>query len=114
MAMIDAEGGVEGVVKVGVRGDGITIGCGRPGVVLREIGMIVLGPGADWFPLVSLVASVLSLRSLARLTLLTTPALSVSMASLMMEKDSLSTRSASSVLEPDSEGLGSSMGERGA
>jgi len=111
VAMIDAEGGVEGVVKVGVRGDGITIGCGRPGVVLREIGMIVLGPGADRFPLVSLVASV---RSLARLTLLTTPALSASMASLRMEKGSLSTRSASSVLEPDSEGLGSSMGERGA
>ena len=102
------------MVKVGDWGDGITTGCGRPGVVLREMGMIVLGPGADWFPLVSFVASVLSLCSLAWLTLLAILALSASMTSLAIIKASLSTRSASSVLEPDSEELASSMGERGA
>jgi len=96
---------------VGVWGDGITIGCGRPGVVLREMGMIVLGPAVDWLPLVSFVALGLSLCSLVWLTLLTT--LSASTTSPAMIKGSLSTRSASSALEPDSEELASSMGERG-
>ena len=45
MTITDAEGGVDGVVKVGVCGEGITTGCERPGEVLREMGMIVLGPG---------------------------------------------------------------------
>jgi len=75
VTIVDAEGGVEGAARVGVWGDGITIGCGRPGAVLREMGMIVLGPAVDWFPLVSFVASVMSLCSLVWLTLLTTPAL---------------------------------------
>ena len=110
MVIIDAEGGVEGVVNVGVRGDGITTGCGRPGVVVREMGIIVLGPAVDWFPPKLLVASVLSLCSLVWLTLLTTPAVSESMRSLALIKASLS---ASSALEPDSE-LTSSIGERGA
>ena len=114
MAIIDAEGGVEGAAGVGVWGDGITIGCGRPGVVLREMGMIVLGPAVDWFPLVSFAVSVLSLCSLGWLTLLATPGFSASTTSLVMIKASLTTRSASSPLEPDSEELVSSMGERGA
>lgn len=115
MAMIDAEGGVDGVVNVGVWGDGITTGCGRPGVVLREIGMIVLGPTVDWFPPELLVASFLSLCSLAWLTLLTTPAVSPLMISLAtLIKSSLSLRSASSALEPDSEEVASSIGDRGA
>ena len=118
MTMMDADagGGVEGAaVRVGVWADGITIGCGRPGVVLREMGMIVLGPAVDWFPLVSLLfASVLSLCSLAWLTLLTTSALSASTTSLAMIKASLLMRSVSSALEPDSDELASSIGERGA
>jgi len=112
VAIIDAEGGVEGAVNVGVRGDGITTGCGRPGVVLREMGIIVLGPAVDWFPPELLVASVLSLCSLVWLTLLTTPAVSESIISLALLIN-LSLRSASSALEPESE-LTSSMGERGA
>jgi len=111
---VDVEGGVEGVAKVGVWGDGITTGCGRPGVVLSEMGMMVLGPAVDWFPPKLLVASVLSLCSLVWLTLLTTPAVSESITSLALIKASLSLRSASSALEPDSEELTSSMGERGA
>jgi len=116
VTITDAEGGVEGVANVGVWGDGITTGCGRPGVVLREMGMIVLGPAVDWFtPVLLLAVSVLSLCSLAWLTLLTTPAVSESMISLAaLIKSSLSLRSASSALEPDSEELTSSMGERGA
>ena len=113
VAIIDDEGGVEGV-NVGVWGDGITTGCGRPGEALREMGMIVLGPTVDWFPTKISVGSVLSLCSLVWLTLLTTPAVSESMASLAaLIKASLSLGSASSALEPDSE-LTSSMGERGA
>jgi len=115
VAMTDAEGGVEGAVNVGVRGDGITTGCGRPGEVLREMGIIVLGPAVDWFPPKLFVASVLSLCSLVWLTLLTTPAVSEAIISLaLMFKASLSLGSASSALEPDSEELMSSMGERGA
>ena len=115
MVIIDAEGGVDGVVKVGVWGDGITTGCGRLGEVLREIGMIVLGPAVDWFPPKLLVASFLSLCSPAWLTLLTTPAVSPLMISLAtLIKSSRSLRSASSTLEPDSEELMSSIGERGA
>jgi len=115
VAIIDAGGGVDGVVNVGVWGDGITTGCGRPGVVLREMGMIVLGPTVDWPPAKLLVASFLSLCSLAWLTLLTTPAVSPLMISLAtLIKSSLSLRSASSALEPDSEELASSIGERGA
>ena len=113
MAMIDTEGGVEGVVNVGVRGDGTATGCGRPGVVLREIGMIVLGPAVDWFAPELSVASDLSLCSLAWLTLLTTPAVSRSMTFLALINASVSLRSASSTVEPDSEELTSSMGERG-
>lgn len=111
MAIIDAEGGVDGVANVGVWGDGIAASC-----ELRGMGvMIVLGPAVDWFPLALLVASFLSLCSLAWLTLLTTPAVSESMISLAaLIKSSLSLRSASSALEPDSEELASSMGERGA
>lgn len=110
--MMDADGGVEGVVNVGVRGDGITTGCGRPGEVLREMGIIVLGPAVDWFPPRLLVASVLSLSSLLWLTLLTTPAVSKSITSLALVIKA--SRSTSSALEPDSEELTSSMGERGA
>ena len=47
MAITDAKGEVDGVVKVGVCGDGITTDCERPGEVLREIGIIVLGPGVS-------------------------------------------------------------------
>ena len=113
MVMIEVEGGVEGVVNVGVRGGGITTGCGRPGEVLREMGIIVLGPAVDWFPPKLLVPSVLSLCSLAWLTLLTRPGVSEAIMSLaLMIKASLSLGSASSAL--DSEELMSSMGERGA
>lgn len=84
MAMIDAEGGVEGVVNVGVWGEGIATGCGRPGVGLREMGMIVLGPAVDWLVPGLSVAPVLSLCSLAWLTLLTTPAVSRSITSLAL------------------------------
>lgn len=114
MAKADAKGGVEGVANVGVWGDGITTGCGRPGVVFREMGMIVLGPAVDWFPPELSVASVLSLCSLAWLTLLTTPAVSKPITSLALINASVSLRSVSSALEPDSEELTSSMGERGA
>jgi hypothetical protein len=114
VAIMDAEGGVDGAVNVGVWGDGITTGCGRPGVVLREIGMIVLGPAVDWFPLTVLVASFLSLCSLAWLTLLATLGVSPLMISLAtLIKFSLSLRSASSALEADSEEVASSIGERG-
>lgn len=114
MVIIDTGGGVEGVANVGVWGDGITTGCGRPGEVLSGMGMIVLGPAVDWFSPGLLVASVMSRRSLAWLTLLTTLAVSESRRSLALIKDSLSLRSASSALEPDSEELASSIGERGA
>ena len=115
MTILDAEGGVDGSVDVGVWGDGITTGCGRPGVVLREIGMIVLGPAVDWFPTELSVASFLSLCSLAWLTLLTTPAVSPLMMSLAtLIKSSVSLRSVSSALEPESEEITSSIGERGA
>lgn len=107
MVMTDAGGGVEGLVNVGVWGDGIATACGCPGLVLREIGMIVLGVAVDWFPPSSLVASVLSLCSLVWLTLRTTLSeLMISLIALII--------SASSALEPDSEELASSMGERGA
>lgn len=42
----DAEGGVDGFVNVGTWGDRTTTGRGRPGAVLREMGMIALGAGS--------------------------------------------------------------------
>ena len=115
MVIIDAEGGVDGVVNVGVWGDGIATDCGCSGVMLKGMGEIVLGPAVDWFPPSSSVGLFLSLCSLAWLTLLTTPAVSELMMTLAaLIKSSLSLRSASSALEPDSEELTSSMGERGA
>lgn len=116
MVITDAGGGVEGV-NVGVWGDGITTGCGRPGVVLRGIGMIVLGPAVDWFSPVLLVASAISRCSLVWLTLLTTLGMSAAPSMRFLTaliKVSLSLPSASSALEPDSVELASSMGDRGA
>ena len=114
VTIADAEGGVDGFANVGAWGDGTTTGRGRPGVVSREMGMIALGPAVDWSsPELSDVSSI-SLCSLAWLTLLTTPAVSPLMTSLAaLIKSSLSLRSASSALEPESEEVTSSIGERG-